>query len=97
MKSFFFQVLYCGYKRFGSDFFIFFFTKGRNPHGSKENSNTIYRPDLTYGSDAGAAVYSRLQEIEMRVLTIPFTFKIATICNTLMEKTVTWITTSTLL
>lgn len=37
----------------GSD--IFFFTKGRNPYGSNENSNTIYRLDLTFSSDAGAA------------------------------------------
>lgn len=51
-----------------SDFF-FFFTKGRNPHGSNENSKTIYRPDLTRSSDAGAAKHSRFHEIEVIVLT----------------------------
>lgn len=38
----------------GSDFFCFL-PEGKNPHGSNENSNTIYRRDLTYSSDAGAA------------------------------------------
>lgn len=49
--------------------FFFFFTKGRNPHGGNENSNTIYRPDLTCGSNAEAAEHSRFHEIEVIVLT----------------------------
>lgn len=62
----------------GSDFFIFLFfflPRGENPHGSNENSNTIYRPDLTHCSDAGEAVHSRLREIEVGALV--FSFKIS--------------------
>lgn len=60
MKSFFFQVLYCGYKSFGR----WIFTKGRNPHGRNENSNTIYSSDPAHGSDASAGAHSRTERKE---------------------------------
>lgn len=52
MKSFFFQVLYCGYKGFGR----WVLTKKRNPHG--RNENTIYSTDLAQGSDAETGAHS---------------------------------------
>lgn len=55
-------------------FILFFFTKGRKSYGSNENSNKIYRPDLTHCSDAEEAVHSRLQEIEVEALVIAFPF-----------------------
>lgn len=60
MKSFFFQVLYCGYKSFG----WWIFTKARNPHGRNENSNTIYSCDPAHGSDAGAGTHSTRRQTE---------------------------------
>lgn len=60
MKSFFFQVLYCGYKSFER----WIFTKGRNPHGRNENSNTIYSSDPAHGLDAGTGAHSRAEREE---------------------------------
>lgn len=62
MKGFFFQVLYCGYKSFGR----WIFTKGRNPHGRNENSNTIYSSDPAHGSDAREGAHSRPERKEVR-------------------------------
>ena len=63
MKSFFFQVLYCGYKSFGQ----WIFTKGRNPLGRNENNNTIYSSDPAHGSDARAGSHSRPERKEVRI------------------------------
>lgn len=65
MKSFFFQVLYCGYKSFG----WCVFTKGRNPCGRNENSNTIYSSDPAHGSDAGAEEHSRGEDHSQILIT----------------------------
>lgn len=56
--------------------FFFFLPRGENPHGSNENSNTIYRPDLTHCSDAVMrVVHSRLREIEVGAPGIVFPFQ----------------------
>lgn len=62
MKSFFFQVLYCGYKSFG----WWIFTKARNPCGRNENSNTIYSSDPAHGLDARTGGHSRLERKDAR-------------------------------
>lgn len=85
MKSFFFQVLYCGYKRFGQRFLIFFWPWRENPHGSNENSNTIYRSDLTHCLNAGEAVHSRLRKVEARAPAIVFLLKLRTVICTTMK------------
>lgn len=43
-----------------------FLPRGENPHGRKENSNTIYGSDPAHGSDAGAVAHSGREGKEVR-------------------------------
>lgn len=56
-----------------------FFTKGRNPHGRNENSNTIYSSDPAHGSDARTGAHSR-QEGRKREKTAKNHFQILITC-----------------